>query len=286
MNTCFFVSDLHGMISRYEKLVRKIKTERPEFVFIGGDLLPHKSIQGRTGFEQVEDFGRDVILKKFRKLKEVMACHYPKVYLIPGNDDRKDQLNAIGTGEEEQLWTNLNMRTVVAGKYRFIGYAYVPPTPFRLKDWEKYDVSRYVDPGCLSPLEGVRTAEADGDPEWDTIAKDLEALTRNTDLSNSVFLFHSPPYQCLLDRAALDGRMVDHVPMDVHVGSIAIQRFIQEKQPWITLHGHIHESARLTGAWRERFGRTFAFNAAHDGDELALLVFELQNPELAERYLV
>jgi len=35
----------------------------------------------------------------------------------------------------------------------------VPPTPFLLKDWEKYDVSAYVDPGCVSPEEGYHRVE-------------------------------------------------------------------------------------------------------------------------------
>jgi Icc-related predicted phosphoesterase len=157
MNKCFFVSDLHGKMSRCETLVRKIQLDKPDFVFIGGDLLPHKNILGRVGFERIADFGRDFLLKKFRKLKKQMDCNYPEVYLIPGNDDPKDQLAALDAGEEEGLWTNLNLRCRVKGKYRFCGYAYVPPTPFLLKDWEKYDVSRFVDPGCVSPLEGIRT---------------------------------------------------------------------------------------------------------------------------------
>jgi len=40
-------------------------------------------------------------------------------------------------------------------------------------------------------------------------------------------VLHSPPYDTGLDRAALDGRSVDHAPLDVHVGSIAIRRFIE-----------------------------------------------------------
>ena len=38
---CFFVSDLHGKIDRYQKLFSFIKTEKPAAVFIGGDLFPH-----------------------------------------------------------------------------------------------------------------------------------------------------------------------------------------------------------------------------------------------------
>jgi Icc-related predicted phosphoesterase len=78
---------------------------------------------------------------------------------------------------------------------------------------------------------------------------------------------------------------VDHAPLDVHVGSIAIRRFIEARQPRATLHGHVHESARLTGAWQERIGRTVCLSAAHDGPELALVRFDLENPAAARREL-
>ena len=71
--------------------------------------------------------------------------------------------------------------------------------------------------------------------------------------------------------------MVDHVPLDVHIGSIAIQRFIQEKKPHLTLHGHVHESRSLTGSWRETFGPTTSFNAANDTAALALIRFDPAN---------
>ena len=80
--------------------------------------------------------------------------------------------------------------------------------------------------------------------------------------------------------------MVDHAPVDVHIGSIAIRRFIEERRPFLTLHGHAHESARLTGSWRERIGDTWCFNAAHDGPELAVVSFPLDDPEAAERTLL
>jgi Icc-related predicted phosphoesterase len=69
------------------------------------------------------------------------------------------------------------------------------------------------------------------------------------------------------------------------VGSIAVRRFIEDRQPYLTLHGHIHESTRLTGSWRDRMGRTHMFSAAHDGPELALVRFDLDDLEGAEREL-
>jgi Icc-related predicted phosphoesterase len=119
-----------------------------------------------------------------------------------------------------------------------------------------------------------------------TIREDLDLLAGDADLSRAVFLVHTPPYRTLLDRAALDGRMVDHAPLDVHVGSIALRRFIESRQPLLTLHGHVHESARLTGAWRDRIGRTHAFSAAHDGPELALVRFDPGDLDSASRELL
>ena len=80
--------------------------------------------------------------------------------------------------------------------------------------------------------------------------------------------------------------MIDHVPLDVHVGSIAVRRFIESRQPLLTLHGHIHESARLSGSWRDRIGRTHMFTGAHDGPELALISFDLDDLEEATRVLL
>ncbi len=88
-----------------------------------------------------------------------------------------------------------------------------------------------------------------------------------------------------MDRAALDGKKFNHVPLDLHVGSIAIQRFIEKKQPYLTLHGHIHESTRLTGNWQEKIGNTFCFNAATELPDLAIVSFPLASPESAKREL-
>jgi Icc-related predicted phosphoesterase len=167
------------------------------------------------------------------------------------------------------------------------GYQYVPPTPFRLKDWERYDVSRYTDPGCVSPEDGARSVPVpENDVRHSTIEQDLRRLTAEQDLAEAILLFHTPPYRTKLDRAALDGKSVDHAPLDVHVGSIAVQRFIEARQPLLTLHGHVHESARITGDWRDRIGRTRMFSAAHHGQELALVRFDPARLDKASRELL
>jgi uncharacterized protein len=282
----YFVSDLHGKFEKYLKLFEHIKSGKPDVVLFGGDLFPHHSLRRHKDFEHIKDFLHDFLITEFIKLRDEMQEYYPKVYLIPGNDDARIEEQHIIEAEKYGIWKYLHMRMEAFGDFDFYGYAYVPPTPFLLKDWERYDVSRYVDPGCVHPTEGYRSVEPDEDIGFATIQEHLERLTLKASFNKSVFLFHSPPYNTLLDRAALDGVMVDHTPVDVHVGSIAIQRFIETMQPHITLHGHIHESTRLTGSWKQQIGKTWAFNAAHDGPELSIIIIPIRQPDHAERLLI
>ncbi len=281
--SCFFVSDLHGKIDRYTKLFQAIEDERPEAVFLGGDILPGFRLSDGV----FEDFINEYLLKKLADLRGRLKEAYPRIFTILGNDDgRYDESSLITASSAGLLEYSHNLKKQL-GRWTVYGYSYVPPTPFRLKDWERYDVSRYVDPGCVSPEEGAHPFPVSPDElRYSTIQKDLEELAGRDDLRNAVFLFHSPPYKSNLDRAALDGKTVDHVPLDVHVGSVAIQRFIKAGQPHLTLHGHIHESARITGLWRDRVGRTVMISAAHDGPELALVRFTIEDPDSAARELI
>ncbi len=281
---CFFVSDLHGFEARYHSLFNEIEKKAPAYVFIGGDIFPHGyDLKGSNK----KDFLADFLIPQFSALKARLGKNYPEIFIILGNDDaRLHEARLIEAEESHELWKYIHNKKVPIGGYTIFGYSFIPPTPFALKDWEKYDVSRFVDPGCMHPSEGFRTTEPDYDLEYSNIKKDLETLTPNEDLSSSIFLFHSPPYDTPLDRAALDGKMIDYVPLDVHVGSIAIQRFIEMRQPFITLHGHVHESSQITGAWQTQIGATYAFSAAYNLDALALIEFDLNHPEKAERRLI
>ncbi len=283
---CFFVTDLHGRIPRYRRLLERIAAERPAAVFLGGDMLPAPFDRRWTEELGIEDFVHEFLAIEFRALRETMGEEYPRIFAILGNDDPRAEEEAM-QGAGDGLWSYMHERREELGPFAVYGYAYVPPTPFRLKDWERYDVSRHVDPGCVSPEEGMRTVPVDAHAiRYATMSEDLARLTAGHDLSRAILLFHAPPYQTKLDRAALDGKAFEGVPLDLHIGSIAIRRFIQERAPWITLHGHVHESARITGEWRDRIGRTHLFSAAHDGPELALVRFDAEHPQEAERELL
>lgn len=287
MTLCFFVSDLHGHTDRYQKLFRAIRNERPCALFLGGDILPSASLLlGTLDFEH-EDFINGYLLKKLNGLREELGNEFPRIFVILGNDDSRFTEAGILDAAVRGIWEYVPNRRVGFGEYSVFGYSFVPPTPFLLKDWEKYDISRHVDPGCISPEEGIRSFYVpEGTIRYSTIKKDLEALVEGKNLEKAIFLFHAPPYKTNLDRAALDGKMVDHVPLDVHVGSIAIERFIRSQQPLLTLHGHVHESSRLSHSWKDRIGKTYMFSAAYEGPELALVRFDLKDLGGATRELI
>ena len=305
MAECFFVSDLHGGTGRYERLLEEIERARPEAVFLGGDMLPSMFAAlaaPQAGATEAPDFLLDWLYPRLEALRERLGPDaWPAIFVIPGNDDPRCEEPVYLEGERRGLWIWAHGRVVAWGNRLVLGYGCVPPTPFLNKDWERYDVSRFVDPGCVSPEEGWRTVAAEPlDIRWGTIQEDLERIvagagagaaagaagTSGTDCSRLIALLHSPPYDTALDRAALDDRLIEHTPVDVHVGSIAIRRFIEARGPLATLHGHIHESARLTGAWMERIGPTVCLSAAHDGKELALVRFDPDDPASATRVLL
>jgi len=284
---CFFVSDLHGDTYRYGKLQEQIKIKKPDALFIGGDLLPSPFARfGNNGIDY-RNFTQAYLFKIFETLKREMGKEYPSIWIILGNDDSRIEEASMLAGEERGLWKYCHKRRFQWHEFSIYGYSYVPPTPFRLKDWERYDVTDYIRPGCIPLESGIFSMPVPHDElKKTTIEGDLKSLTAEQDMEKAIFLFHSPPHRSILDRADLDGMRVDGIQIDVHVGSVAIQRFIDRNQPLLTLHGHIHESTRLTGSWRQVFGRTHAFNASHDGKELALVRFNPHCPTQAVRELL
>lgn len=158
------------------------------------------------------------------------------VFIMMGNDDLRINLGALKKGEKEGLFRLMNQKTYkIGGKY-IAGYSYVNETPFLLKDWEK--------------------------PE-ERIKKDLESLAKKSDPRKTIYVMHAPPLKTSLD--VIFSRS--------HVGSKAIKDFIKEKQPYLTLHGHIHESYQMTGKWMQRIKKTVSLNPGNRN----IVVFDIDN---------
>lgn len=287
MTPCFFTSDLHGRLPRYRALLRAVREERPRAVFLGGDLFPHELAPLPALPTGARGFLDGMLVPMMRRLREDLGDAYPQCFLVLGNDDLRSHEAAILQYATEGLWTYVHRRVVGFEAWKVCGYAMIPPSPFRSKDFERYDVSRHVDPGCVAPEDGVLSiAVPERELRLRTMADDLEMLARAGVDERTICLFHCPPYGTRLDRAALDGKSIDHAPLDVHIGSFAVRRFLEAQCPLLGLHGHVHEAARLTGDWRDRVGVTPVLTGAHDGPELALVRFAPEDPEGATRELI
>jgi Icc-related predicted phosphoesterase len=99
----------------------------------------------------------------------------------------------------------------------------------------------------------------------DELAASLGDLVgRLANPGRAIFNFHVPPFGSGLDEAPVldDNLRVVQVAGQVKfapVGSTAVRAVIQQSQPLVGLHGHIHESAGI-----RRLGRTIAINPGSD----------------------
>ncbi len=275
MTTCYFVSDLHGNKLRYELLIQEIVRNKPSFLFLGGDLLPHVRFSDKQKDSEVNPFINDFLIPLFKNMQRQLGCNYPEVYLILGNDDYKADIPGFIEGMKSDLWKFLDNSSLKFGPYNIYGYSYVPPTPFKLKDWEKYDIDKTVPAGSIGPDKGFISVISNPD-DISLIIDDLYSLANDGQMDKAIFMIHTPPFNSLLDQ----------IQGGVSIGSKAVAKFIEEKQPYITLHGHAHESSTLTGNWRQQFGRTYSFSAAYEGKGLSLVIFQIDNPQIAERKII
>jgi Icc-related predicted phosphoesterase len=102
---------------------------------------------------------------------------------------------------------------------------------------------------------------------WDTfreapeeeLAGKIEAVAQHIpDMGRAIFNFHAPPHGTGLDDApALDDalRPIHGGAVMKAVGSVAVREAINNHQPLLSVHGHIHESRGF-----KKMGRTLAIN--------------------------
>ncbi len=265
-------SDLHGCRQFYREIVDWIETREIDAIFLGGDLLPRMG-HGDTSVNIQKDFIRDEI---HPFLLEVRDRSHASVFAIPGNNDWAAVLPDFRKLEDAGLVIipYPESRCLTEG-FRVWGYPYVPPTPFSPKDFERRDqtedapnqTTRYPVISLNGRIEAVD--EARYFDRHAAIEDDLASLSRHESGDEVLFLFHAPPYNSLLDRA------YDKTPL----GSKAVRHFIQQHQPRITLHGHIHESPAVTSAYGQKIGKTLAVNAGQSERRLSAVLFDTDRPE-------
>jgi Icc-related predicted phosphoesterase len=193
-----------------------------------------------------------------RLADERLARTPTRAYVIPGNDDpwSIDEVLASGTAV-----VACDERIELVGPHELVSFGYSNRTPWQtpreLDEEEIYARLR-------------RLADQLDHPE------------------RAIFNVHVPPWESSLDTAFEVDEDLRYVtkggrPHEVPTGSRAVRQIIEETQPLLSLHGHIHESKGVT-----RIGRTVAINPGSDygSGRLDGCLVHLAPERVANQYLV
>ena len=253
MSEWLFTSDLHGQGALYEQLVALVAAHRPAALLLGGDLAPHEA--GAAGVRSQRLFLQGFFVEFARRVRE--AARGLELLLLMGNDDWAANLDVL-EAHDGALWRVLHGRVVEVDGVTVAGSSWVPITPFGLKDWERWEDGAAERPprldGWRSHAGGIEPVRFDPGQRSPTIAAALEELAAQAG-PDTLYVLHSPPFDTRCDL----------VGARVHVGSRAIRTFVERRQPPLVLSGHIHESPRVSGAWRDAIGRTVVVNPGQFG---------------------
>jgi len=284
----FYASDIHGTEVLWRKFLNAARSYESEVLIMGGDLTGKAVIPlvEKDGGYEIELFGEkqwvgeeeqvaelerqvrgkgmyphrmspqevdrvaalsederevwfaEVMLDTFNQWLDLagerLAGSGARCFVMPGNDDPPGVAEAIVAAQGVE---SCDGELVEFDGYSMVSLGYSNPTPFD------------------SPREM---------PE-DEIYERVSALADQApDISRCVFNLHVPPYDSQLDTAPqldenLQVVMAGSEPKQIPVGSTAVRELIEEYQPLLSLHGHVHESAGAT-----RIGRTLAINPGSD----------------------
>ncbi len=270
-----FASDIHGNLILLEKLKKLYKNVKPDIMVFGGDLCPkgfaaitNKGAfwlevmkDGRINFPPVNE---KILMKK--NLKEIgiipvklsdkefedLKKDFGAIKRIKIKHQREFLLNFVDEFKEMKpyfIFGNDDFKELekIAIKNKF----YINEKILRFDSFDILGFS-YVN---TTPFENKGW-----DISEEEISKKLGKLSPNSDF---IFVSHAPPYNSGLDM--VEGKSI---------GSMAIREFIEEHQPFLSLHGHVHE---FTGT--AKIGKTICVNAGSGHMENLLKVAVIDTPD-------
>lgn len=307
----FFATDIHGSETCWKKFLNSGKHYEADVMVLGGDmtgkaLVPIvKEGSGRwraTLLENRHDFESEDEVKEFEErvrrrgyypfrttpdemaelesdealrdklfhkemlgtierwmqmADERLADSDIQCFVCPGNDDQFEVDEIISASRRVRLAEG---RIVEFGDFQMVSTGWSNRTP-----WDTY---REEDEEALGERLKKMTSQVTVPPE------------------RAIYNFHCPPYHSGLDDApelTADMRPKDAGRSTVPVGSKAVREAIEEGQPTLSLHGHIHEARGNT-----RIGRTLCINpgSSYEQGQLLGAVVDLEGGKKVKRFLL
>ena len=178
-------------------------------------------------------------------------------FVSPGNDDQFEVDEIVAAAKRVRLAEG---KVVEFGEFQMVSTGWANRTP-----WDTY---REEDEEDLKERLRKMTSQVSAPPE------------------KTIYNFHCPPYNSGIDDApeiTADMRPKDAGRSTVPVGSTADREAIEEGQPALSLHGHIHEARGNT-----RIGRTLCINpgSSYEQGQLLGAVVDLDGGKKVKRFVL
>jgi Icc-related predicted phosphoesterase len=267
----FFATDVHGSTVCWRKFLNSAEFYDADVLVLGGDTT------GKAIFPIIDEgerytytrSGDEKSVENDDELEDLLDSlentgYYPYVLDedeydgLQNADDADERQNEIF---ESQMIARIREWSALAEE-RLDGKrpVYVCPgndDPFEIDDvWRESDAVRLVEGEVIDiddDYQMVSSGWTHPSP-WDTDREEDEEeledrladiIAKADDGERTIFNFHDPPYDSQLDDAPeLDEELRPKfgARSTEPVGSTAVRNLIEEHQPPLSLHGHIHES--------------------------------------------
>jgi uncharacterized protein len=315
--TVFYVTDLHGSQVAYRKFLNAAEAYGVDALICGGDVAGKQmypivpdaegvqcvEMDGRTtrldsaeaiteakaaigsrggyGVELSRDeaaalakdeAGRDALFTRLVQerlvewielAEERLRDSDIKIYVTGGNDDSVEMLKPLVDAGSER---------VIASEDRLVDVCGYPMVSLGWSNRTPWDTPRETDEDTLAQML-------------------VSAIDRVPDYERAIFNLHVPPKDSSLDTCAVldttkwppEPVFVGGEPQTFGAGSTAVDAIIRERQPLLSLHGHIHESRGV-----RRIGVTQCVNPGSEYSEgvLNAAIVDFRGGELAAVQLV
>jgi Icc-related predicted phosphoesterase len=281
----FFATDIHGSDTCFRKFLNASKSYGCPCLVLGGDitgkvLVPivrggdgtYSCSFGENEYSGLDEAGRAEIIERIRRIghytivvtedeweqladpveqdRAFRKAVYESVadwvaladerlrgterrcYVAPGNDDFLEIDGAL-QGSDYVVFAE-NQRLMIDDVHEMVTTGYSNLTPW----------------------------ETERELSEEDLRQRIDAMSRDvSDPSNLIAVLHPPPYDTILDQAP---RLNESLAVTVRpgsgvvmtpVGSTAVRSFIEDTQPLLGLHGHVHESPGAI-----HLGRTLCIN--------------------------
>jgi Icc-related predicted phosphoesterase len=200
--------------------------------------------------KKVDEVFHEVMLSTINRWLDLIPEKVPsetKVVVCPGNDDRFDVDELI---ESHKSVINGESKLIqIDDTHEMVSCGWVNPSPWKTAREEEEDKLEQRLEKYVSQLKNVKTA---------------------------IFNFHAPPFESKLDEAPLLDKELNPIVQGgaivmVPVGSKAVRKMIEKYQPFLALHGHIHESSGSI-----KIGKTHCVNPGSEYAEGIIRAFLIE----------